>query len=369
MKAIRVEEHGGLEALQVVDLPVPEPGPGQVRLRVAWTALNHLDLWVRKGVPGHRFPLPMTPGCDFSGVVDACGAGVTGWEAGDRVTVGPGFTLADGVEAAAGEQHLARDYGIYGETTDGGNAEYAVVQAENLIAVPDDYPLDLAAAFPLTYLTAWHMVVERCRIKPWDKVLVHAAGSGVSVAATQIARLHGAEVMVTAGSDAKVARGIENGASCGVNYREEDWTTAAKAWTAKRGLDIIVDHVGVDTLPKGVWALAKGGRLVTCGVTSGAEMQLHFAPIFFKSLSILGSTMGGLGELKQLASLVFRGELTPIVDRRFHGLEEVAQAHAHVEAREAFGKVLVQVSELETPSRRALLDDDPVRESDQGSTP
>jgi len=343
MKAVVVEAHGGVEALQLRELPRPEPGPGQVRVAVAFSALNHLDIWVRQGAPGHRLPLPMTPGCDFSGLVDAVGPGVETWQLGQRVTVCPGYTLAPSPKAAAGEHHLARDYGIYGETTNGGNAEYALVQAENLIAVPDDYPLDMAAAFPLTYLTAWHMLLDRCRLQSWDKVLVHAAGSGVSVAATQIAVLHGAEVMVTAGSADKVARGLANGAVRGVNYREQDWVAAAKEWTGGRGLDIIVDHVGVDTLPKGLWALAKGGRLVTCGVTSGAQMELNFAPIFFKSLSILGSTMGGLGELKQLSSLVFRGALQPVIDSCFP-LDRVAEAHQRVESRLAFGKVLLTVS-------------------------
>lgn len=342
MRAVRVAAHGGAEALRIEEIAVPEPGPGEVRLRVAWSALNHLDVWVRKGVPGHRFPLPLTPGCDFSGTVDACGPGVSGWAEGARVCVAPGFADPGGVEAASGEQHLARDYGIYGETCDGGNADYAVVRAENLIAVPDGFPLDLAAAFPLAYLTAWHMVVERCATKPWEKVLVHAAGSGVSVAAVQIAKLLGCEVMITAGSDEKVAKGLANGADRGVNYRAEDWTKAAKEWTGRRGLDVIVDHVGRDTLPQGVWALAKGGRLVTCGVTSGAQMELHFAPIFFKSLSVLGSTMGGLGEQKRVAQLVFSGRLKPIVDSRFP-LERVAAAHARLESRAAFGKVLLEI--------------------------
>ena len=343
MKAVRVHEHGGVEVLGFEDIAIPEPGPGQVRVKVAWAALNHLDVWVRQGVPGHRFPLPITPGCDFSGTVDKAGLGAEIWQQGARVTVAPGFTMADSQQAAAGNHNLARDYGIYGETCDGGNAEYAVVNAENLIAVPSDYPLDLAAAFPLTYLTAWHMLVERCRIQPGDKVLIHAAGSGVSVAATQIAKLFGADVMVTAGSAEKVALGLENGADFGVNYREDDWTAAAKTWTGKQGLDIIVDHVGVDTLPKGVWALAKGGRIVTCGVTSGAEMTMNFAPIFFKSLSILGSTMGGLGEVKQVAGLVFSGKLTPIVANRFQ-FAQIQQAHEALNNRLAFGKILLQIN-------------------------
>ena len=212
MRAVRVHEHGGLEVLKIEEIPTPEPGPGEVRVRVAWSALNHLDTWVRRGVEGHKFPLPITPGCDFSGVVDALGAGVSGIEAGQRVAVAPGFGCGSCRRCASGEHNLCARYGIYGETTDGGNAEFAVVRAENLLPVPDGFPLDLAAAFPLTFLTAWHMVVTRCGVQPGDRVLVHAAGSGVSVAATQIARLHGARVFVTAGSDEKVARGIENGA-------------------------------------------------------------------------------------------------------------------------------------------------------------
>ena len=344
MQAVRVHEHGDLEVLRLEEVPIPEPGPGEVRVRVAWSALNHLDTWVRRGVPGHQFPLPITPGCDFSGVVDAVGPGAEHWQPGQRVTVAPGYNLAPSARTAEGKHNLARDYGIYGETCDGGNAEFALVRSENLIPVPDGFPMDLAAAFPLTFLTAWHMLVTRCRLQAWDKVLVHAAGSGVSVAATQIAKLHGAEVMVTAGSDEKVERGLANGADFGVNYRTTDWVQAAKTWTSKAGLDVIVDHVGVDTLPKGIWALAKGGRLVTCGVTSGAQMDINFAPVFFKSLSILGSTMGGLGEMKQLASLVFSGKLVPIVDSRF-SLVDVALAHQRVSERKVFGKVLLKVSE------------------------
>ena len=342
MRSIRIHEHGGYEVLKLEEVPVPEPGPGQVRVKVAWSALNHLDIWVRKGVPGHQFPLPIIPGCDFSGVVDACGPGVVKPEPGTAVAVAPGFSCGSCLHCGHGRQHLCRHYGIYGETTHGGNAEYAVVQAENLMPVPDGFPLDLAAAFPLAYLTAWHMLVDRCELQPGQKVLIHAAGSGVSVAATQIARLWGADVMVTAGSDEKVARGLENGALHGVNYRSQDWVEACKQWTGKAGFDVIVDHVGADTLPKGIWLLNKGGRLVTCGVTSGAEMKLHFAPIFFKSLSILGSTMGGLGEQKEVAGHVFAGRLTPVVDSRFP-FEDVGAAHRKIDGREVFGKVLLQV--------------------------
>ncbi|MBC8369656.1 MAG: zinc-binding dehydrogenase [Planctomycetes bacterium] len=340
MKAVRVHEHGDFEVLRIENITAPVAVAGQVRIRVEYAALNHLDTWVRRGVPGHKFPLPITPGCDFSGVIESIGDGVVHCKVGDRVTVAPGYNSQPSLQVASGNHNLARDYGIYGETCDGGNAELAVVNAENIIHVPDDFSLREAAAFPLTYLTAWHMLVERCKVQPGDKVLIHAAGSGVSVAATQIAKLHGADVMVTAGSDSKCDKGMANGADFAVNYSTDDWQAAAKQFTSKQGLDIIVDHVGADTLPLGVWALGKGGRLVTCGVTSGAQMELNFAPIFFKSLSILGSTMGGLGEMHQVAKLVFDNKLSPIIDSEF-SIDAIQTAHRKVAERDVFGKVMI----------------------------
>ncbi|MFT7517534.1 MAG: NADPH:quinone reductase-like Zn-dependent oxidoreductase [Myxococcota bacterium] len=344
MQAVRVHQHGDFDVLKLEQIAAPVAGPGQVRIRVAYAAINHLDTWVRRGVAGHKFPLPITPGCDFSGVIESVGAGVTHCKTGDRVAVAPGYNSKPSPQVARGEHNLARDYGIYGETCDGGNADLAVVNAENVIQLPEGFCLKAAAAFPLTYLTAWHMLVERCKIQPGDKVLVHAAGSGVSVAATQIAKLHGADVMVTAGSDEKCAKGLANGADLAVNYNSDDWMASAKTFTSKAGLDIIVDHVGADTLPSGVWALAKGGRLVTCGVTSGAEMQLNFAPIFFKSLSILGSTMGGLGEMHHVAKLVFEKKLSPIVDSEFD-IQDIQAAHRKVAERNVFGKVIIRINE------------------------
>jgi NADPH:quinone reductase-like Zn-dependent oxidoreductase len=342
MRAVQVCEHGDFDVLQLSEIPQPEAGAGEVRVRVAWSALNHLDTWVRRGVPGHNFPLPLIPGCDFSGVIDQLGPGVDHLTVGQRVAVAPGYGCGHCMRCSSGQHNLCHAYGIYGETTNGGNAELAVVRAENLMPLPDDFPLDLAAAFPLAYLTAWHMLVERCAIQPGEKVLIHAAGSGVSVAATQIARLFGADVMVTAGSSDKVELGLKNGAHHAVNYRELDWATEAKRWAGRGGIDIVVDHVGLDTLPKGIWLLGRGGRLVTCGVTTGAEMKLHFAPIFFKSLSVLGSTMGGLGEQKRVSELVFAGKLRPIIDSRFT-LSEVAAAHRRMNDRLAFGKILLEV--------------------------
>jgi len=315
MRAVRIHEHGGFDVLSHEKIEVPLPKVGEVQIKVAWCALNHLDTWVRRGVPGHKFPLPITPGCDFSGHISQLGEGVEGLEVGQAVCVNPGFSCGECRHCQAGNESLCKGYGIYGETTDGGNAEFAVVNARNVLPVPGHIGLDVAAAFPLTYLTAWHMVVVRCRIKAGDRVLIHAAGSGVSVAATQIAKHFGAQVMVTAGSQPKLDLAAANGADFGVNYREGDWRKAAKEWVGGANFDIIVDHVGVDTLPSGVWLLAKGGRLVTCGVTSGAEMKLNLAPIFFKSLSILGSTMGDIQDFHEVAKLIWQGELCPVLTR------------------------------------------------------
>ncbi|PCH78105.1 MAG: alcohol dehydrogenase [Planctomycetota bacterium] len=342
MKAVRVHEHGDFGVLKLEEVAQIHPGTGEVLVRVAWSALNHLDTWVRRGVPGHKFPLPITTGCDFSGVIAECGDGVSGWDVGRRVCVNPGFSCGSCPQCQAGKENLCREYGIYGESTDGGNAEFAVVKAESLIAVPDEFPLDLAAAFPLTYLTAWHMLVGRCGVRAGDKVLVHAAGSGVSVAATQIAKYFGAMVMVTAGTDEKVKKGLGNGADHGTNYREQDWPNQARTWAGGSKFDIIVDHVGADTLPAGIRLLAKGGQIVICGVTSGAEIGLNFSPIFFKSLSIHGSTMGEMAEMHEVASLVWEHKLRPVIDSRFK-LEEVASAHQRVSERAVFGKVLLEV--------------------------
>ena len=342
MRAIRVHEHGDPAVLFCEDVPVPAPGPREVRVKVAWSSLNHLDTWVRRGVEGHRFPLPITPGCDFSGTVDSVGEGVSEWSPGMRVAGAPGYSCMKCNVCLEGRHNLCRYFGVYGETCDGGNAEFIVVKDSNLLKVPDGFPLDKAAAFPLTYLTAWHMLVGRCQISQGDFVLIHAAGSGVSVAATQIAKYFGARVMVTAGSDDKVNRAIKNGAEKGVNYLLNDWGDEAKLWTGRRGLDIIVDHVGFDTLPKGLWQLAKGGRIVTCGVTSGSNMELNMAPLFFKSLSILGSTMGCLEEQKKVASLIFSGDLSPIIDSRYP-LENLVAAHSKMTNRDVFGKILISI--------------------------
>ena len=341
MKAVVVREHGGPEALLLEERPVPAPGPGEALLRVRAVALNHLDVWVRRGVPGHPFPLPLVPGCDIAGTLEALGPGAhPSFVPGDPVLAAPGVSCGACAECARGDDHLCRGYGILGETCDGGCAEFAVVPARNLLPHPAGMEPERAAAIPLVFLTAWHMLMERARVRPGETVLVHAAGSGVSSAAIQIAKVAGARVLATAGSDAKAEKARALGADEAVNYGAEDFASEVRRLTGRRGADVIVDHVGPDTWDGNIRSLAKGGRLVLCGSTSGFEVKVDTRVLFFKSLSLLGSTMGSRGELYEVLRLVEAGRLRPVVDSVLP-LAEVREGHRRLEAREVFGKVVL----------------------------
>ncbi len=340
MRAVVIRQHGGPEVLSLEEREVPEPGPGEVRVRVRAVGLNHLDLWVRRGVPGHRFPLPIVPGSDVAGTVEACGPGVTDLETDSRVVVIP--TVACGVCRACrtDQQPLCRRFGILGESRDGGCADALVVQRRQVLPMPANLDFPQAAAVPLVFQTAWHMLVTRAGVRPGRSVLIHAAGSGVSSAAIQIAKLFGARVLATAGTLEKCARARELGADEAVCYRTEDFVEAARRFTGGEGIDIAFDHVGADTFERTVRCLAKGGVYVTCGATSGFEMKTDFRLVFFKSLSILGSTMGGDHELMEVLDHVAAGRLRPVVDRVFP-LVQVEQAHRYLESRQSFGKVVL----------------------------
>ena len=340
MRCCVVREHGGYENILIEERPVPEPGPGQVRIAVKAVALNHLDLWVRRGVPGHPFPLPMILGCDFCGVVDALGPGVTSAKVGDEVAVAPGFSCGTCRRCLAGDDQLCPKYGIYGETTDGGCADYAVVSAANVLPRPANLSWAETAAYPLAFLTAWHMLVARCNVQPGETVLVHAAGSGVGSAAVQIAKMWGARVIATAGSQSKLDLATDLGADHVVNYRETDFAKEVRRITNKRGAEIVFEHTGEATFPGSVKSLAWGGRLVTCGATSGFEGRFDLRMLFFKSLSFLGSTMGSRSELHTITDHVAAGRLRPVVDRTLP-LTEVREAHRVLEDREQFGKIVL----------------------------
>ena len=336
-----IREHGGPEALEWdATLPTPEPGPGQVRLRVRSAGVNHLDLWVRKGVPGHHFPLPLIPCSDLAGTVDAVGPGVEALDPATRYLVNPGFSCGACPACDAGQHQLCRTYGIFGETTHGGAAEFVVVPRENLLEVPSQLSWAEAASFPLAFLTAWHMVVGRAGVRAGQTVLIQAAASGVSSAAIQICRLLGARVIATAGSPEKLAFARTLGATEVVNYRTEDVTRRLRDLVGRGGVDVIVEHVGADTWEMDLRLLSWGGTLVTCGATSGAKVQLDLRGLFFKAWSILGSTMGNRSELRTVTELFRRGLLRPMVHAALP-LQDLPEAHRMIEAREVLGKVVL----------------------------
>lgn len=337
MKAAVIRAHGGLDAIRVEELPDPTPGPTEALIEVRACALNHMDLWARKGLPGFEFPLPLIPGCDMAGVV----VQADGLAPGTEVVVHPGVSCGSCESCLSGHDYLCRDYGILGETQNGGCAELAVVPRANLIAKPPNLSFEEAAAYPLTFMTAWHMLVARARVRPGEIVLVSAAGSGVGSAAIQIAVLHGARVFATAGSQKKLDRAREYGAEVTINYRDNPgWSKRVHQLTGRRGVDIVIDHIGGDTFDSSLRTLARGGRLVTCGATAGGEVSLDLKRLFFKNLAVLGSTMGSKGELCRITDLMAAGRLTPMVDRALP-LDQVREAHRALEAREAFGKVVV----------------------------
>ena len=340
MRAVVIREHGGPEVVKVEDLPIPEPGPGQARLAVKACGLNHIDLWLRKGEPKGAFHVPRVPGADFSGVVDAVGPGVDAAWVGREVVSAPQTSCGVCEACAAGQQNLCRHWGIYGESFDGGMREYAVVAANGLFPKPAQYSHAECAALPLVFLTAWHMLVTRAGVRPGMTVLIHAAGSGVSSAGIQIAKLWGARVLTTAGSDDKLARARALGADEGINYATHDVVQRVRELTGREGLDVVFDHVGADVFGASLKLLKRGGTFVTCGATSGHRVELDLRQVFFRGLSVLGSTMGTLGESAEVMRLAGQGRLKPVLDRTFP-VEDVRAAHEYLESRKAFGKVVV----------------------------
>jgi len=311
-----------------------------VRLRVRAAGLNHLDIWVRRGVPGHEFPLPLVPCSDIAGTVNAVGPGVDALDPGTRYIVNPGFSCGACPACDVGQHQLCRSYGIFGESADGGAAEFAVVPRENLLEISEKISWAEAASFPLAFLTAWHMVVGRARVRAGQTVLVQAGASGVSSAACQICALLGARVIATAGAPEKLAFARKLGAEEAINYRSEDVVKRVREIAGRGGVDVIVDHVGEDTWETNLRVLARGGTLVTCGATSGADAGLDLRGLFFKAWSILGSTMGNRGEMRTVTELVNRGRLRPVVHAALP-LSELREAHRMLEAREVLGKVVL----------------------------
>lgn len=340
MKALAFNEHGGVEKLRYQDVPDPKIGSGEVLVKVRACALNHLDLFVREGLPGLKLPLPFWSGCDIAGDIVEVGAEVQGVKVGDRVAVNPNITCGRCEFCLQGEDSLCVSYGILGEHAHGGLAEYVKVDGRNVLKLPDAISYESAAAFILVNMTAWRMLVTRAGLRAGEELLILGVGGGVSSAAVQIGKLCGARVWVTSSSDDKLERAKALGADEGINYAREDWAKVVFEKTGKRGVDVVLENVGAATWKGSIRVLAKGGRLVTCGATSGPIGETDIRVVFWKQLKIIGSTMANRREFNQVMTQLFRGTLKPVVDRVFP-LKDGAEAQRILAEGKQFGKLVL----------------------------
>ncbi len=340
MKAVIFSQHGGPEVLKYTEGPDPQIKANEVLVEVRACALNHLDVWVRAGLPGIKIPLPHILGDDVAGVVREAGELVTWTKPGDEVMVQPGVSCGHCVECLAGRDNMCDEYDMIGYRRDGGYAELLSVPGVNVIPKPRNLSWPEAAALPLVTLTAWHMLVTQARVQPGEDVLVHAAGSGVGSLGIQIAKLRGARVIATASSDEKLTKARELGADETVNYTRDDWPKEVKKLTNGRGVDVVFEHTGAATWPGSIVSLKKGGRLVTCGATSGYDARTDLRQVFYRHLTILGSMMGSKAELLSAMNFIGTGQIRAVVDRTLP-LAEARKAHELMEDRAQFGKLVL----------------------------
>lgn len=342
MRAVAIYEHGGVDKLQLADLPKPVAGNDDVIINVKAVALNRLDLWVREGLPGLKLPMPFTLGSDVAGVIDSVGVNVRNLERGQRVTINPGWWDTTCEFCLHGEQSLCPNFKIYGEHLPGGYAEYMVVPSRNILPIPDDFNFENAAAAPLAFLTAWRALITRGRLRAGEDVVILGAGSGVSTAAIQVAKLAGARVFATSHSEEKLAQAKKLGADVLINYSNKEWEREVFSITNKRGADLVLDAVGEATWLKSLRALRKGGRIVTYGATTGPNPPEEIRLIFWKQLEIIGTTMSNQSEFLDVMKLVFQGKLKPVVDIVLP-LEQARIAHERLAKNEQFGKIVLKV--------------------------
>ena len=338
MKAVRIHQFGGPEVLTYEDVSDPVLRKDQVLVRVRACALNHLDVWVRKGLPGVK--LPHILGSDVAGEVVASGEYVTGFKSGQRVLLSPMHYCGRCTKCVAGIQNQCREFTVLGNAVDGGNCELIAVDPRNVFPVPDSLNFEQAASVPLVFLTAWHMLVGLAKIRPGQTVLVLGASSGVGIAGVQIAKLFQCRVITTAGDEAKLEKARALGADYGILHYQQKISEEVRKITNKEGVDVVVEHVGAATWEESVKSLKSGGTLVTCGATTGPAVGIDLRHLFARQLSLLGSYMGTMGELHEVLGHVFAGRLKPVVDRTFP-LQEIRAAHDHLEKSQMFGKIVL----------------------------
>ncbi|MDY0042536.1 MAG: zinc-binding dehydrogenase [Desulforhabdus sp.] len=340
MKALCFYNHGGPEVIRYADVPKPLPAPGQVLIEVRACALNHLDIWVRRGWPGLDLKMPFWGGADVSGVIAQQGDGVTDWKIGQPVVVDPGINTVEDEFTRRGQHTMSPGYHILGENTPGGLAQYVAVPAGNLLSIPDDVDFPEAAAPLLVTLTAWRMLMHRAGLRAGESVLVVGAGGGVNTMVTQIAKLAGAKVYVVASDARKAQKAAELGADVVINRSEKDWGREIHRLTDKCGVDIVVDNVGAATINISMKVVARGGRIVIVGNTSGPHAEIDIRYIFSKQISIIGSTMGTHQDFRDITTLLWQRKLRPIIDR-IMPLHEGREAFRMLEDSDQFGKIVL----------------------------
>jgi len=346
MKAVTFHHHGGVDQLRVDRVPIPEVGRGEVLVRVKACALNHLDLWIRHGIPAYRIALPHISGCDIAGVIEQVGddegRSSDEWAPGQAVIISPGLSCWSCPWCLAGKDNLCPSFKILGAQVHGGYAEFVSVPRINVLPIPPALTFEQAAAFPLVSVTAWHMVRTLANLQPTETVLVMGAGSGVGSMAIQLANMIGARVLGTVGTEEKIARAKELGANEVINHQTDDVGRKTRDLTSGRGVDVVIEHIGQRVWDGCFKALAKGVHLVTCGATTGGEITLDARSLFSRQLTVMGSYMGTRTELLQVCTMIERGTIHPIVDRVFP-LEEARAAQDYLLSRKAFGKVVLTV--------------------------
>jgi NADPH:quinone reductase-like Zn-dependent oxidoreductase len=340
MKAVVFRKHGGPDVLEYTDVPSPTIRPNEVLVQVKACALNHLDVFVRGGLPGIEITLPHILGNDVAGIVREVGELVTWVQTGDEVLLQPGLSCGHCAECLRGEDNLCRQYDIIGYRHEGGYAEFVAVPGVNVIPKPAQLSWEEAAALPLVTLTAWHMLITRAKLQAGESLLVHAAGSGVGSIAVQIGKLLGARVIATAGSDEKLSKARELGADETVNYTHGEWPKEVKRLTNRIGVDVVFEHTGEATWQGSISSLKNNGRLVTCGATSGYDARTDLRQVFYRHLTILGSFMGSKAELLAAMKFVEQGKIRAVVDRVLR-LDEARRAHELMEDRAQFGKIVL----------------------------
>jgi NADPH:quinone reductase-like Zn-dependent oxidoreductase len=338
MKAVRIHEFGGPEVLRYEDIPDPKPREDQVLVRIKACALNHVDLWIRKGLPG--VTLPHILGADIAGEIVESGEYVTGLKPGQRVLLAPMHFCNHCAKCVAGLQNLCPEFTVLGNRVDGGDCELIAAPVVSVIPIPDSLEFNQAASLPLVFTTAWHMLVGRAGIRPGQTVLVLGASSGVGIAAIQIAKLFHARVITTAGDETKLEKARALGADHGIHHYQQRISQEVRKLTNKEGVDIVIEHVGSATWDESLKCLKPAGTLVTCGATTGFTANIDLRFLFSRQLSLLGSYMGTMSELLEVLGHAFAGRLKPVVDRVFP-LQEISAAHDYMEKSRMFGKVVL----------------------------